>query len=232
MKDLIRAAYRNVFPSGKIIRLDPKGLSRGCVALSYITWPFREGMSSPKMRGHTNAYEVLEIARAYLELGYRVEVCDYDDSTYLPPRDCRVAVDIHGNLERWHGKGTETIRSILHATGTHWLTLNCRELTRLEAVRNRKGIALKPRRQASVSNSVEFADQIVVLGNEFTVRSWEFPVNRSSGFRFPRPMNSNGPKVGTLPKPKRAFSGWAVMEWSTRDWISCWMPLLVCRISN
>lgn len=203
MKDLISAAYRKFFPYGKIIRLDPKGLSRGCVALSYITWPFREGMSSPKMRGHTNAYEVLEITRAYLELGYRVEVCDYDDSTYLPPRDCRVAVDIHGNLERWHGKGTGTIRSILHATGTHWLTLNCRELTRLEAVRNRKGIALKPRRQASVSNSVEFADQIVVLGNEFTVRSWEFsrkPIIRvpiSSAYEFEWPEGRDLAKAKT-----------------------------------
>ena len=31
------------------------------------------------MRGHTNAWEVTGMAQTFLDLGFRVEVCDYDD---------------------------------------------------------------------------------------------------------------------------------------------------------
>ena len=85
----------------KVVRLQPNGASQGCVVVSYITWPFVEGVDSPKMRGHTNAWEVTVMAQAFLDLGFRVEVCHYHDEKYIPPKDCKVVVDIHGNLERW-----------------------------------------------------------------------------------------------------------------------------------
>ena len=84
-----------------VIKLKPAGSRKGCVVISYITWPFVEGVDSLKMRGHTNAYEVTVMAQAFLDLGFRVEVCDYDDESYSPPEDCKVAVDLHSNLERW-----------------------------------------------------------------------------------------------------------------------------------
>ena len=49
--------FKNLaFPKKRdVIRLNPQGVSRGCAVISYITWPFVEGVDSPKMRGHTNA---------------------------------------------------------------------------------------------------------------------------------------------------------------------------------
>lgn len=183
-----------VFAEATIVKLAPLGRSEGCVVISYITWPFQEGLDSPKMRGHTNAFEVIAMAESFLELGYRVEICNYDDIHYKLPADCILAIDIHGNLERWHGESKSPCHFILHATGTHWLQLNNSELGRLESLRDRKGIALQPRRQAAVSNSVEFADRIVVLGNEFTVKSWEFsgkpivriPISSAYDFEWPQ----------------------------------------------
>ena len=189
----------------RIIRVNPRVFSRGCVAISYLSWPFREGLDSPRMRGHTNAFEVSAMAESFLELGYRVEICDYDNTHYKLPADCVVAIDIHSNLERWHRESKSPRHFILHATGTHWLQLNNAELERLESLRNRKGFALKPRRQAAVSNSVEFADKIVVLGNEFTVKSWEFsnkPITRipiSSAYDFEWPESRD------FSKAKRRF---------------------------
>ena len=173
--------------------LRPEVKERGCVALSYITWPFRDDWDSPKARGHTNAHEVIAMAEVWRGLGFRVEVCDYDDPHYLPPADCRVAIDIHGNLERWALRLPAGCKKILHATGPHWLHCNHAELSRLQSVRDRKGIALAPRRQVSPSRGVEVADHVVVLGNEYTAQSFAFgrkPVTRvpiSSAYQFSWP---------------------------------------------
>ena len=178
-------------PKKKVVRLKPKGSSRGCVSISYITWPFLEGVDSPKMRGHTNAYEVTVMAQAFLDLGFRVEVCDYDDESYRPPEDCKVAVDLHGNLERW--ELPQDCKKILHATGAHWLFMNHAELSRLISLRQRHGVALNPQRHVKPSRGVEVADQVVVLGNEFTRGTFLFggkPVTRipiSSAYEFAWP---------------------------------------------
>jgi glycosyltransferase involved in cell wall biosynthesis len=176
-----------------VIGLEPAGKPRGCVVISYITWPFVEGFDSPKARGHTNAYEVIVMAEAYRDLGFRVEVVDWDHATYAPPADCRIAIDIHSNLERWQDALPANCKRILHATGPHWLFWNHAELSRLQAVRDRKGIALRPRRGVPPSRGVEAADHVVVLGNEFTRQTFLFggrPVTRipiSSAYEFPWP---------------------------------------------
>ena len=175
--------------------LEPANSVRGSVVISYLSWPFHDGWNSPKARGHTNAFEVVVMAEAFRDLGFRVEVTDWDNAAYVPPADCRIAVDIHGNLERWHGQLTPACKRILHATGAHWLFFNHAELTRLQAVRDRRGVALRPRRQVEPSRGVEIADEVVVLGNEFTRGSFLFggkPVTRvpiSSAYEFPWPQN-------------------------------------------
>ena len=179
--------------TSKPVVVRPEGEERGCVAISYITWPFRDGWDSPKARGHTNAYEITAMAEAWQELGFRVEVCDYDNTRYQPPADCQVAIDIHGNLQRWEPHLPAGCRRILHATGPHWLHWNHAELSRLEKVKQRKGIALTPRRQVLPSRGVEVADQVVVLGNDYTAQTFAFggkPVTRvpiSSAYEFPWP---------------------------------------------
>lgn len=189
MIENLKQACGILFPPKKnVVRLQPKGSSRGCAVISYITWPFLEGVDSPKMRGHTNAYEVMVMAQAFLDLGFRVEVCDYNDEFYRPPKDCKVAVDIHGNLERW--ELPEECLRILHATGPHWLFWNHAELSRMLSIQHRHGVALKPQRHVKPSRGVEVADEVVVLGNEFTRGTFLFagkPVTRvpiSSAYEF------------------------------------------------
>jgi len=47
-------------------------------------------------------------------------------------------------------------------------------LERLQALRDRRGIVLLPRRQALPHHATNFANQIVVLGNDFTAKSFNF----------------------------------------------------------
>ncbi len=175
------------------VRLSPTGPCRGSVSISYLSWPFRQGWDSPKARGHTNAYEVVAMAEAFQQSGYRVEIADCQDLDYQPPSDCRFAIDIHSNLERWDPVLPGGCTRILHATGSHWLMWNRSELARLESVRDRKGIALRPRRQVEPSRGVEVANRVVVLGNEYTSDSFRFankPLTRvpiSSAYQFDWP---------------------------------------------
>jgi len=154
------------FRRSPVFRLEPAGQSRGTVALSYITVPFMPGAD---LRGHTNAYECAEIAQAFRDLGYRVEVVDYRDREYVPPKDTRLAIDIHGNLERWHPGLPEGCIRLLHATGAHWLTWNKAEASRLLALFQRRGICLAPRRTAEPSRGIEVCDLATVIGNEWTM---------------------------------------------------------------
>lgn len=167
------------------------------MAISYITWPFREGYDSPKARGHTNAFEVVAMAEAWRDRGFRVEVCDYDDSSYAPPTDCVVAIDLHSNLERWEHKLPAGCLKVLHATGCHWWIHNKAERDRIDALRQRRGVSLQPRRQVAPNRAAEIADEITILGNKHTIGTYAFAGKRitripiSSAYEFHWPENKN-----------------------------------------
>jgi hypothetical protein len=184
------------FPKKRdVIKLNPQHTSRGCVVISYITWPFVEGVDSPKMRGHTNAYEVTVMAKAFLDLGFRVEVCDWKDDRYLPPEDCKVAIDIHHNLERFAKVLPKASKKIFHATGPHWIDCNIAELSRMKALQCRKSVVLRHRRQVEFSRAAEVSDHITVLGNSYTIETYRFlekPITRipiSSAYEFDWPRD-------------------------------------------
>lgn len=191
----ISQSIKNFLTSQKgVVRLFPKEKAQGTIVISYIIWPFEEGMNSPKARGHTNAFEVIAMAEAYRGLGYNIEIVDHNNCSYQPPKDCSLIIDLHGQLERWNSPLSEKCIRVLHATGAHWLTANQAELRRLTAIQDRHGVALMPRRQVAPSRSSELADQIVVLGNEYTVNSFAFakkPIIRiplSSAYEFAWPQ--------------------------------------------
>jgi hypothetical protein len=135
------------------------------------------------------------MAKAWQDLGFRVEAVDWNDRDYAPPPDCAVAIDIDRNLERWAPNLRPDCIKVFHATGPKWLDVNLAELGRLQAVRQRKGVTLQPRRQVEFCRSAELADQIVVLGNSYTASTFEpdrKPVTRipiSSAFKFEWPRD-------------------------------------------
>jgi len=161
-----------IFKKHSPVVLGGRGRS-GTVAISYLREPFLR-LSEEAARGHTNWQECRMMAEEWVARGYRVEVIDYRDSEYLPPPATRFAIDIHGNLERWVPQLPKVCTKVLHATGAHWLTQNAAELSRLEAIKCRRGRVLRPRRSAQPSRAIEFADYTTVLGNRFTIDSFAF----------------------------------------------------------
>lgn len=133
------------------------------------------------------------MAQAWRDQGFRVEVCDYDDSRYVPPSDCVVAIDLHSNLERWEHELPVGCVKILHATGCHWRFQNEAEIQRLRNLQQRRGVELAPRRQVLPTCAAEVADHISLLGNNFTMdtlRPSGKPLTRipiSSAYEFESP---------------------------------------------
>ncbi len=177
--------------------LAPRGSSRQSVCISYLSEPFSADWTEAKARGHTNAFEVTAMAQAWLEHGFRVEICGYEDKDYTPPPDCAVAIDIHGNLERWAAQTGHRFLKFLHATGSHWRFQNEAESQRLAALRARRGVMLEPRRQVPPSFAAEAADHITLTGNGFTMETFRHagkPMTRipiSSAYEFDWPERRN-----------------------------------------
>lgn len=186
----VTSRLRKLLKPEPLIRLKPDGKSRGTVALSYVTQPFLDRNKGLRARGHTNGFECMVMAESYRRLGYAVEVVDYTNRDYVPPKDCRFAIDIHSNLERWDTTLPSDCKRLLHATGAHWLTWNTAELVRLKAIFERRGRNLRSMRQAEPSRAIEVAQLATVIGNEWTMGTFAHantPMHRvmlSSAYEF------------------------------------------------
>lgn len=151
-----------------LVRLHPQKKNGASVFLSYIREPFDPNWSVEKARGHTNAYEVVAMAQSWLDAGFRVEVSGYQDRRHALPADCAVAIDIHGNLERWAASSNFHFVKVLHATGCYWKFQNQAENERLARLKERRGVQLIARRQVPPSEAATLADHITLTGNKFT----------------------------------------------------------------
>jgi glycosyltransferase involved in cell wall biosynthesis len=165
----------------RIVRLAPRQEKpRGSVVLSYLTDCFGP---NPAAHHHSNHWECCTMARAFTDAGFRVEAIDYNESRYRPPGDCAALIDIHSNLERLAPLVPATAKKILHATGANWLFQNNAEITRLVALRERRGASLPPRRQVPSSRGIEIADLATTIGNAFTIETFAFA--RKPMYRIP-----------------------------------------------
>lgn len=156
------------------VSLQPSGPSRGNVLLSYILDPFllRPGANIPNT--HPIHTESLLMARTYLDLGYSVDVIHYLNQIFLPKKDYAILVDPRSNMQRLAPLLTPDCRKILHIDCTHVLFQNAAEANRLLALQQRRGATLSPRRFEWPNLGIEYADCAVCLGNESTVKTFQY----------------------------------------------------------
>lgn len=177
--------------TGKTIRLKPKKAPRGSVLLSYTTFPFLAKEST--LSGHTNRFECREIARIFVERGYAVDVIDWTNKKFVPKKHYTYCIDIHDNLERLAPLLNKDCKKILHVTTSYWKFQNEAEKKRIEEVKNRKGVALTPRRQLTPSYGIEIADFVTMLGNNATEHTYShagkkiFRIPLSTTHTYPSP---------------------------------------------
>ena len=175
----------------EVITLIPEKKTQGEVLLSYLTNPFRFHVTQSHFRSHTNQWECTQIAQAWLNKGYSVDIIDWNNNHFIPKKDYSVLIDIHSNMERLAPLMRADCQKILHITGAHWLFQNTAEYSRLLSLQKRRNMTLIPRRTVQPSMGIEYADCATVLGNSFTQETFAYskkplyPIRLSTNLELP-----------------------------------------------
>lgn len=180
--------------SGGVVRLAPKEAPRGRVLLSYTTLPF---ISPRLINGHSNRFECQCIAEIFREAGYAVDIVDFDNESFVPKKRYDYCIDIQNKLEKFSAHLNKDCVKIFHIATAHWLFNNTAEYRRLLNVKDKRGVALMPRRTLPPSRNIELADAVTILGNDFTAETYGFSkktmhrIPISTTHLYPSPENKN-----------------------------------------
>ena len=145
-------------------------------------------LPAPKNRDtatFSNAGIAQYIPRALNELGYSVDIINFNNQNFIPDKKYDLFIGHGGfNFETVSKNLDPSCIRIYFSTGTYWKEWNRVEKERLDAVRERRGISLPPDR--IINNDEEFAnvnaDGIICLGNDHA---------RLTYARFPIVINVN-----------------------------------------
>ena len=159
----------------KVVYLTPKGPPQGHVLLSFINEPFLFTEDQAGMYGqHTHYWAALEMAKTFLDLGYNVDVIRWNNEKFLPKKDYSCFIDLRMNLERLYGLLSKDCIKIMYIETAHWLFHMTAQYNRLFAIQQRKGVTLSPCKTLSPNWGIEYADCATVLGNNFTISTYNY----------------------------------------------------------
>jgi len=180
--------------SGRIIKLTPAKKTIGNVLLSYTTLPF---LNPKSIDGHTNRWECAEIARIFIKHNYSVDIIDHTNKSFIPRKKYKYCIDVQDNFERLSPFLGKNCLKIFHITTAHWLFNNTAEYRRLLDIKERRGVALEPRRTLPPSRNIELAGAVAILGNNFTAGTYAYAkktmyrIPISTTHLYPSPENKN-----------------------------------------
>lgn len=189
-----RSALRqaiNSLRSGEssVVSLTAPGTRRGHVLLSYIVAPFLRRPGEALPHGHTHFWESVEIAQAWLEMGYDVDVINFTNNVYRPiGRTYSVIIDARHNLERLAPFVSEDCLKIFHVDCAHILFHNEAESRRLLELQRRKGVTVFPRRWEYPNRGIEQAHCATILGGKFTQDTFSYAGKPFFSLPLPSPL--------------------------------------------
>lgn len=185
--------------NGRIIKLSPKGKPVGRVLLSYNTDPFVI-LDHQDYGGHSQYWEINEIANSFLEKNYKVDVINFNNNKFVPSHNYNIYVDIGANLNNLVSKLNKDCYKIFYATGSHWLFQNLAELLRLRDLQERRGVGLAPTRQLEAITKLREVDMITGVCGTFPSSTYDFlnkkkkmiPISTTHIFESPESKNFTG----------------------------------------
>lgn len=168
--------------------------ARGVVLIAYVLDPFLVKKGEKISYGHTHHHESLLIARAFLSLGYDVDVIDYRNRDFIPSRSYDFFVSARTNLATIADRLNKDCTVIAHLDTSHYLFNNHAAYARTLMLRDRLGIACPSIRLIEKNWAIERADYGIVLGNEATMSTYRYagkplyPLTVPSPLTFPFPQ--------------------------------------------
>ena len=136
--------------------------------LSYLIDPFINEIQ----KNHSNYRECFIMSEIMHELGYNVDIINWDNTTFIPKKKYDLVIDNHDNLKRLSSYFSNETAKVFHATNAHWLYQNATEYNRCFHVFEKYGRAVEPVRLRTPGNSAEHCDVISMFGNEFTAATY------------------------------------------------------------
>ena len=169
----IRKYSPNLYEN-EVVSLKPENECKGSVLLSYIINPFLLKDGETVSNSHTHDKESLQIAKAFLLLGYAVDVIDYRNKTFIPKKDYSIFVAARTNFQRIAQLLKEDCLTIAHLDTAHWLFNNSAAYQRCLELQQRRGVTLESIKWVEPNWAIEYADCATVLGNSFTIGTYSY----------------------------------------------------------
>lgn len=166
--------YSPNFHENEVVSLKPENECKGSVLLSYIINPFLLKDGETVSNCHTHDRESLLIAKAFLLLGYAVDVIDYRNKTFIPKKDYSIFVAARTNFQRIAQLLKEDCLTIVHLDTAHWLFNNSAAYKRCLELQQRRGVTLESIKWVEPNWAIEYADCATVLGNSFTIGTYSY----------------------------------------------------------
>ena len=147
--------------------------------LSYLVLPLLPPRSFRDRVKFSNRGIAQEIPRVLNELGYSLDIVNYDNRSWFPDRQYDMFIGHGGiNFEAISRRLPERTVRIYFATGIYWRELNTRVQRRAANLASRRGVVLSSYR--AVEHSEDYAlrnsDGIICLGNHRAVQTYsQFP---------------------------------------------------------
>ncbi|HVS14256.1 MAG TPA: glycosyltransferase [Thermoanaerobaculia bacterium] len=158
----------------RVVSLEPAGRPRGRVLFSYVLDPLLGPRDAAVDASHTHFWESRQMAWTLVDLGWAVDAVHWTNRQLVPQRGYDVVLDVRANLERWVETLPASALRLLHCDTAHWSFNNAAQAERLAALRERRGIELRPVREMPAHRGIELADHGTYLGNEFTRSTYAF----------------------------------------------------------
>ncbi|MDZ8104589.1 MAG: glycosyltransferase [Nostoc sp. DedQUE12a] len=158
----------------QVVSLKPKQSSKGNVLLSYRIEPFLLKPGQPMPNDHTWYWEVWQIAQTFLDMRYNVDVIQFHNDKFVPQKDYAFFIDIRHRMEALAPKLNKDCIKIFHVDIANMVFRNAAECNRLLELQQRRGITLTPQRFEMPNLGIEYADCATVLGNNFTVGTFQY----------------------------------------------------------
>lgn len=157
-----------------VISVPAEGPTRGRVLLSYILDPFASQMPEAEFNSHTHFWESREIGELFRRRGFAVDVISYRNTTFVPVGSYDFMIAARTNLARLAGHLGPGCTKVAHLDTAHWLFNNQAAYARLFDLQKRRSITLESRRMIEANWAIEHADVGTVLGNGFTVGTYQY----------------------------------------------------------
>jgi hypothetical protein len=176
LQNIIYALTRGFKSAGKIIFRSPiinyyrTSYTRNAL-VSYITDPFRNEMNL----SHTNSFESMEIGKAINEVGFNVDIADYDYEGRIDYSRYDLIFGFGEPLINSFYKRGKKIVTVYYGTGMQINTQNNNTLNRVKEVFDKKGVWLPGSgRIVNKAWSIQttLVDAMILLGNEEVTKTY------------------------------------------------------------